>query len=47
MIAARWIGLGTDGGSHLLLSPAAPSILSAQYGIPAIKQWNVTTASAR
>ena len=47
MLAARWIGLGTDGGAHLLLSPAAPSILSAQYGIAAIKQWNVPTALSR
>jgi probable phosphoglycerate mutase len=47
MIAARWIGLGPDGGAHLLLSPAAPSILSAQYGVPAIRQWNASTDSAR
>jgi probable phosphoglycerate mutase len=47
MVAARFIGLGPGGGAHLLLSPAAPSILSAQYGVPAIKQWNVTTYSAR
>lgn len=47
MLAARWIGLGPEGGAHLLLSPAAPSILSAQYGVAAIKQWNASNASAR
>ncbi|HLY33940.1 MAG TPA: histidine phosphatase family protein [Jatrophihabitantaceae bacterium] len=41
MIAARWIGLGPGGGAHLLLSTAAPSILSAQYGAPVIDRWNL------
>jgi len=41
MIAARWIGLGPDGGAHLLLSTAAPSILSAQYDVPVIDRWNL------
>ncbi|MDT4938979.1 MAG: hypothetical protein QOG80_2650 [Pseudonocardiales bacterium] len=41
MIAARWIGLGPDGGAHLLLGTAAPSILSTQYGISVIDRWNL------
>jgi probable phosphoglycerate mutase len=41
MIAARWIGLGPEGGAHLLLSTAAPSILSAQYDVPVIDRWNL------
>jgi probable phosphoglycerate mutase len=47
MIAARWIGLAPAGGAHLLLSPAAPSILSVQYGVPAIQRWNATIDSDR
>jgi probable phosphoglycerate mutase len=45
VIAARWIGLGPDGGGRLLLDTAAPSILSSQYGLPVIDRWNLPTAS--
>jgi broad specificity phosphatase PhoE len=40
VLGARWIGLPVSGGAHLLLDEAAPSILSAQYGSPALAGWN-------
>jgi broad specificity phosphatase PhoE len=41
MLGARWIGLPPSGGRHLLLGTAAPSLLSVQYGSPAIDRWNL------
>lgn len=41
MIAARWIGMSAEGGRHLLLSTAAPSLLGIQYGVPVIDRWNL------
>ena len=41
VIGARWIGLAAEGGSHLALSTAAPSVLGAQYGVPMLHRWNV------
>ncbi|MCW2496607.1 histidine phosphatase family protein [Jatrophihabitans sp.] len=40
VLGARWIGLPVSGGANLLLDEAAPCILSAQYGEPAIAGWN-------
>jgi broad specificity phosphatase PhoE len=41
LLGARWVGLPVAGGAHLLLGTAAPSVLGAQYGVPAIVRWNV------
>lgn len=40
-LAARWIGLPISGGASLLLGTAAPSVLGAQYGAPALSRWNL------
>lgn len=40
-LAARWIAMPVSGGAHLLLGTAAPSVLSAQYGTPALRGWNL------
>ena len=41
VLGARWIGLPVSAGAHLLLDTAAPSLLGAQYGAPAIVHWNL------
>lgn len=41
VLGARWLGMSVSGGAHLLLGTAAPSILGAQYGAPAIVRWNL------
>lgn len=46
VLGARWLGLPAAGGAHLLLGTAAPSILGAQYGAPAIKRWNLPNPAA-
>jgi broad specificity phosphatase PhoE len=46
VLAARWIGLPVGGGAHLLLGTAAPSMLSAQYGVPVIDRWNLPNPAA-
>jgi broad specificity phosphatase PhoE len=42
VIAARWIGLGTEGAGKLLYSTAGISILSYEHNLehPAIQLWN-------
>jgi len=40
VLGARWIGQAVSHGAHLLLDEAAPCVLSAQYGLPVIAQWN-------
>jgi broad specificity phosphatase PhoE len=40
VIAARWLGLPVQGGRYFMLGPAAPSVLSAEHEIPAIRRWN-------
>lgn len=40
VLGARWIGLPVSGGANLLLSEAAPCVLSAYQGEPVIDQWN-------
>lgn len=40
-LGARWIGLPVSGGARLALSTAAPSILGADHGAPAITRWNM------
>jgi probable phosphoglycerate mutase len=46
VLGARWMGMPVSGGAHLLLGTAAPSILGAQYGIPAILRWNLPNPAA-
>jgi len=41
VLGARWIGLPASAGANFLLSTAAPSLLGAQYGSPAITHWNI------
>lgn len=41
VLGARWIGLPVTGGANLLLGTAAPSVLGAQYGRPALLRWNL------
>jgi probable phosphoglycerate mutase len=41
VIGARWIGLPATAGANFLLGTAAPSVLSTQYGEPAIERWNM------
>jgi broad specificity phosphatase PhoE len=41
VLAARWIGLDAVAGRNLLLGTAAPSVLTVQYGAPAIDRWNM------
>jgi probable phosphoglycerate mutase len=46
VLGARWMGMPVAGGAHLLLGTAAPSILGAQYGAPAIVRWNLPNPAA-
>jgi broad specificity phosphatase PhoE len=46
VLGARWMGMPVSGGAHLLLGTAAPSILGAQYGTPAIVRWNLPNPAA-
>jgi broad specificity phosphatase PhoE len=46
VLGARWMGMPVSGGAHLLLGTAAPSILGAQYGTPAIMRWNLPNPAA-
>jgi probable phosphoglycerate mutase len=41
VLGARWIGLPASAAANLLLSAASVCLLSAQYGVPALKEWNV------
>jgi probable phosphoglycerate mutase len=41
VLGARWIGLPATAAANLLLSAASVCLLSAQYGVPAVKEWNV------
>jgi probable phosphoglycerate mutase len=40
VLAARWLGLPPDAGSHFLLDTATVSVLSHYRSVPAIKRWN-------
>jgi probable phosphoglycerate mutase len=40
MLAARWVGLGPEGGSRLALDPATISVLGYEREIPVIRLWN-------
>jgi probable phosphoglycerate mutase len=44
MLAARWLGLPPEAGSHFLLDVASVSILSSYRGIPAVRSWNTGLA---
>ncbi|MEO9138855.1 MAG: acid phosphatase [Jatrophihabitans sp.] len=46
-LGARWIGMPVSGGAHLLLGTAAPSVLSAQYGTPALRGWNLANPATQ
>jgi probable phosphoglycerate mutase len=41
VLGTRWIGLPVVDGTKLKLGTAAPSLLGAQYGSPAIMHWNI------
>jgi len=41
VLGARWIGLPVAGAANLLLGAASASILSAQYGVPTLRNWNL------
>lgn len=41
VLGARWIGLPAAGGASLLLGTAAPSVLGAEHGTPALARWNL------
>lgn len=46
VLGARWVGLQVAAGANLLLGTAAPSVLSAQYGVPVITRWNLPNPAA-
>jgi len=46
VIGARWVGLPARDGSRLALGTAAPSRLSAYYGVPVIDRWNMLNPAA-
>ncbi|HET9718648.1 MAG TPA: histidine phosphatase family protein [Solirubrobacteraceae bacterium] len=45
VLSARWIGLEVDGGSRLVLRPAAVGLLGHDREIRAIEGWNLTDLS--
>jgi probable phosphoglycerate mutase len=47
VLGARWMGLPVSSGANLLLGTAAPSMLGAQHGIPAIVRWNIPNPAAK
>ncbi|WP_035793745.1 histidine phosphatase family protein [Kitasatospora mediocidica] len=40
VLAARWLGLAPEYGQRLKLGTAALSVLSWEYGLPALEVWN-------
>jgi probable phosphoglycerate mutase len=40
MLAARWVGLGPDGGSLLALDPATISVLGYEREVAVLQLWN-------
>ena len=40
MLAARWLGLGPDGGSLLALDPASISVLGYEREVSVVRLWN-------
>jgi probable phosphoglycerate mutase len=40
MLAARWVGLGPDGGSLLALDPATISVLGYEREVSVVQLWN-------
>jgi probable phosphoglycerate mutase len=40
MLAARWVGLGPDGGSRLALDPATISTLGHEREVSVLRSWN-------
>ncbi len=47
VLAARWIGLPPQGGSHFLLDTSTLSILGYYRDIPTVKRWNAPFADWR
>ena len=41
VVGARWIGMPVLGGGSLLLGTAAPAVLGAEHGSPALRHWNL------
>jgi probable phosphoglycerate mutase len=41
VLAARWLGLPTNAGSHFLLDTACLCVLTTSAGVAAFKRWNV------
>jgi probable phosphoglycerate mutase len=46
VVAARWIGLGVDGGARLKLSPGTVSVLGHEHAYEVISRWNEPPAAA-
>ncbi len=46
VLGARWIRLPASGGASLLLGTAAPSVLGAEHGKPALLRWNLPNPAA-
>ena len=46
VLGARWIGLPAAAGASLLLGTAAPSVLGAEHGTPALRRWNMPNPAA-
>lgn len=42
VVAARWIGLGADGGSRFELSPGRLGVLAHEHGIRDVRAWNTS-----
>jgi broad specificity phosphatase PhoE len=40
VLAARWIGLGPEGGRHFALDPATISVLGYERETPVVRVWN-------
>lgn len=45
-LAVRWLGMPVSAGSMFSLDTAAPCVLGAEHGLPAIKHWNIINPAA-
>jgi broad specificity phosphatase PhoE len=46
VLAVRWLGLDVPAGGMFSLDTAAPCLLGAEHGRPAITHWNITNPAA-